>query len=91
MLVLEYLRRMRGWSKAELARRAGLNASDVSRITSGRLAPYPSQLLRLASALGQDPERSEDLVRELQDADDEVRSVRSLCEREQSGSTECEP
>ena len=41
-----------GWSRAELARRAGLNASTVGLIESGRLQPYSSQLYKLANALG---------------------------------------
>ena len=40
-----------GWSRAELARRAGLNASTVGLIESGRLHPYVSQLMKLARAL----------------------------------------
>ncbi len=45
-------RSRRGWSRAELARRAGLNASTVGLIESGRLHPYVSQLMKLANALG---------------------------------------
>ena len=45
-------RSRRGWSRAELARRAGLNASTVGLIESGRLQPYPRQLYKLARALG---------------------------------------
>ncbi len=45
-------RSRRGWSRAELARRAGLNPSTVGLIESGRLRPYPSQLVKLANALG---------------------------------------
>ena len=52
-------RKRRGWSQAELARRASLNSGTVSLIESGRLQPYPSQLRKLASALGM-PEREAD-------------------------------
>ncbi len=45
-------RSRRGWSRAELARRAGINASTVGLIESGRLRPYVSQLVKLANALG---------------------------------------
>ena len=45
-------RNQRGWSRAELARRAGMHPSTVSLIESGRLVPYPSQLDKLAAALG---------------------------------------
>ncbi len=44
-------RNQRGWSRAELARRAGMHPSTVSLIESGRLVPYPSQLDKLALAL----------------------------------------
>ena len=43
---------IRGWSRAELARRAGVNASTVGLIESRRLRPYVSQLMKLANALG---------------------------------------
>jgi transcriptional regulator with XRE-family HTH domain len=49
---LTELRRARGWSKAELARRARLAEGDVGKIESGRLVPYGPQLGRLARALG---------------------------------------
>jgi transcriptional regulator with XRE-family HTH domain len=49
---LRTLRHARGWTRAELARRSGLNASTVGLIEAGRLVPYPSQLTKLAKALG---------------------------------------
>ena len=49
---LTRLREQRGWSKSELARRAGLNQSTVSAVENGRAVPYDSQLEKLASALG---------------------------------------
>ena len=50
-------REIRGWSRAELSRRAGLNPSQVGLFESGRLIPYPVQLRKLAGALefGNDP------------------------------------
>ena len=48
---LSHEREQRGWSRAELARRAGLNAATVGLIESGRLHPYPSQVEKLARAL----------------------------------------
>lgn len=42
----------RGWSKAELARCAGLNATTISLVESRRFRPYPTQLAKLARALG---------------------------------------
>jgi transcriptional regulator with XRE-family HTH domain len=40
-----------GWSKAELARRARLDQSLMSKIELRRVNPYPVELARLASAL----------------------------------------
>ncbi len=45
-------REKRGWSRAELARRARLNAVTVGLIEAGRLEPYPLQLRKLARGLG---------------------------------------
>ena len=44
-------RNRRGWSRAELARRARLNANTVCQIEAGRWVPYHAQLIKLASAL----------------------------------------
>ena len=55
-------RERRGWSRAELARRAHLNAATVSLIESGRLEPYRGQLLTLADALGLRSEDAEQLM-----------------------------
>ena len=52
MHTLQRRREERGWSKAELARRAELNATTVGSIESGRFRPYPGQLSKLAKALG---------------------------------------
>lgn len=52
MTKLEEMRRTKGWSKAELARRAEIGEADVGKIESGRLRPYDGQLGRLAGALG---------------------------------------
>jgi len=49
---LQQIRRARGWSRAELARRARLHPTTVGLIESGRLLPYPTQLAKLATALG---------------------------------------
>jgi transcriptional regulator with XRE-family HTH domain len=56
LLQLTRERRARGWSQAELARRAKLDQSTLSKIESGWLRPYPRQLRRLARALGVPPE-----------------------------------
>lgn len=52
MKKLTELRQARGWSKAELARRARLAEGYVGKIESGRLVPYETQLRRIARALG---------------------------------------
>jgi transcriptional regulator with XRE-family HTH domain len=49
-------RTRRGWSKAELARKSGLNDVTVGMAENGRLLPYPGQLLKLARALEFDGE-----------------------------------
>ena len=59
-------RRLRGWSKAELARRAGMNPTTVGLIESGRFHPYPAQLQKLASALGWPEAEAELLLSEAQ-------------------------
>lgn len=56
MLRLTAEREDRRWSRAELARRAGIDAADLSRVESGRLVPYPRMLQRLADALEVPPE-----------------------------------
>ena len=63
MTALQRHREARGWSKAELARRAGLNASTVGSIENGRLRPYPSQVLKLAEALKLSEEQRDGLLR----------------------------
>lgn len=52
MSMIEQLRRDRGWSRSELARRARMDASDVGKIERGIMRPYPGQMLKLAEALG---------------------------------------
>jgi ribosome-binding protein aMBF1 (putative translation factor) len=49
---LKHEREKRGWSRAELARRAVMSASDVGKIEAGRAKPYESQLKKIARALG---------------------------------------
>ena len=54
MIALKLKRLVTGLSHGELARRAGLNPDTVSTIEAGRLDPHPSQLVKLARALGVD-------------------------------------
>jgi ribosome-binding protein aMBF1 (putative translation factor) len=51
MLILEQERRSRGWSRAELGRRARVDGSLLAKIEGGRIRPYEGQLRRLAAAL----------------------------------------
>ncbi len=55
----------RGWSRSELARRARMSAPDIGKIESGRLNPYPSQLTKIAEALGVDSDVAEALLEEV--------------------------
>ena len=48
---MEKLRRERGFSKAEVARRARLQANVVGWVESGRFLPYKVQLEHIAEAL----------------------------------------
>ena len=54
--VLEQVRRERGMTKAELARRAEMQQSVIGWIETGRFKPYESQLEKLAAALDWDGE-----------------------------------
>lgn len=49
-------------SQAKLARLADLNGVTVNQIENGRLAPYPSQLAKLASVLGVPESKAELLL-----------------------------
>lgn len=64
MLNLTKLRKLKGLSKARLARRADLDQGLVGKIESGRTRPYKSQLGRLALVLGIAEELSETLLDE---------------------------
>lgn len=65
MKLLACERKRRGWSQAELARRARLHPAQVSLFEAGRLVPYPSQLQKLAAALGWPEAQAQDLMREI--------------------------
>lgn len=55
-LRLRELRRARGWSQTELARRAGVRQATVSHLESGAAAKLSLEVLeRLADALQVDP------------------------------------
>jgi transcriptional regulator with XRE-family HTH domain len=48
-------RRRRGWTQTDLAYKAKVAISEISRIETGRAKPYPGQQARLARALQLDP------------------------------------
>ncbi len=50
--VLERERLNKGWTRAELARHASMQAGVIGWIETRRFIPYPSQLEKLADALG---------------------------------------
>ena len=52
MLRLTVERKKLGLSMSKLARKADMHPSTVSLIERGRLAAYPSQILKLVCALG---------------------------------------
>lgn len=49
---IEEARRARGWSQAELAKRAGISQQAVQRYESGEREPRVSSVIAMASALG---------------------------------------
>jgi len=53
MILMEKLRREKGWSAAELARQASLNAATISNLENGYMRkPFPAQAQKIADALG---------------------------------------
>ncbi len=68
MLQIVVLRRQRGWSQAELARRAGMHNSTVCLIESARFRPYPRQLVALAEALDLVPGHEGELLADVDEA-----------------------
>ncbi|MEH7548781.1 MULTISPECIES: helix-turn-helix domain-containing protein [Bacillaceae] len=52
MLRITFEREKIGMSKAELSRQAGLDQSLISKIESGRIKPYPSEIKKISQVLG---------------------------------------
>jgi transcriptional regulator with XRE-family HTH domain len=52
LLRIKAERILRGWTQLELAFRARVPVSELSRIETGRSKPYPSHAARLAETLG---------------------------------------
>jgi transcriptional regulator with XRE-family HTH domain len=59
--LLTAFREARGWTKAQLAERAGLDPSSVSRFEAGTRDPEPRTAVALAEALGLAPVERERL------------------------------
>ena len=70
MIALKLERLLRGWSQAELARRAHLNPNTISQIESGRLQPYSVQLKKICSALAWPESDAHELLKERHAASD---------------------
>ncbi len=65
MKALVFERKARGWSQAELARRASLNVTTVNLIENGRMLPYATQLSKIATALGIPEDEAPKLLQEV--------------------------
>jgi|GEM_PF-4848864 len=57
-------RTKRGWSQAELARRAGVSASAVNRLEAGTRLGHADTVARVAGALGINPSTVQALLNE---------------------------
>ena len=53
---LTLLRRRKGWTQTELAKRVGLAVSTIGFYEQGRMKPSPKNLLKLAKALDANPD-----------------------------------
>jgi len=65
MLRLTDERMKRGWSKAEVARRARLDQALISKFEARRATPYERELRRLAQALGFSADQANSLLDEV--------------------------
>lgn len=74
MLRLEMERRERGWTKAKLAQRAGMHASDVGKVEGKRVRPYECWKKRLAKALGIPVAQADQLFEEVHLDGEQTRS-----------------
>ena len=53
------IRKEKGLSQSALARLAELHPATISQIEHGRLKPYPSQMAKIAKALGWEGDAAE--------------------------------
>jgi len=65
MKLLRVERERRGWSQAELARRARMHPATVSLVERGLLTAYPQQLAKLARAFGMPQKRAASLMEDV--------------------------
>jgi transcriptional regulator with XRE-family HTH domain len=56
MTKLKAERLKRGWRQEDLGFHARMSGADISRIESGRMVPYPTQVERLCRVLGLQPD-----------------------------------
>lgn len=66
MLRLQAEREARGWSRAELARRARMHPADVGKLEARKAWPYPAWRRRLARAFGWPVSRADELFEEVE-------------------------
>ena len=62
---LTVLRMQRGWTRAELGRRAKMHPASVGKIESGRQVPYRVELVKLARALAIPSAEADTLMEEV--------------------------
>jgi tetratricopeptide (TPR) repeat protein len=67
--LLRTRRRAAGWTQQELADRAGVSARSLSDLERGVRKPYPGTAVRLAEALGLDPDARAELIAAVTPAD----------------------
>lgn len=66
MTRIKLMRQQMGLSQSELARRSGVHSSTISLIESGRMAPYGTQLTKIAAALDVAPEDARTLLDQIE-------------------------
>ncbi|MFH1016823.1 MAG: helix-turn-helix transcriptional regulator [Pseudomonadota bacterium] len=52
---IQTLRKLKGWTRAELARASGIAATNISRLENGHLSLGKQRAIALAKALGVHP------------------------------------
>ena len=65
MIEMQQKRIMLGWSKRELARRSGIDASLISSAENRGFQLYPGQLAKVTNAFGMDKAEMSSLLKEV--------------------------